>query len=201
MPWNKEIVSVVSAILSQVAQLPQTRTQSLFMCFGGERRLGVRLRRARGFMENSDWQITFAGDVQMLIETCRSLFFKVKALFWYFLLSILCDVYFFIINNKKVSKKYFYAFSGVLVVSPAWLAPGKPGIPGNAWTISMVLFIVYCVLKVGNSFLHIFSRFLSFTEILDTFDFSCLCFFVLLSGAPNENIVQNYLKHSIVKVF
>ena len=28
----------------------QTRTQSLFMCFGGERRLGVRLRRARGLM-------------------------------------------------------------------------------------------------------------------------------------------------------
>ena len=40
-------------------------------------------------------------------------------------------------------------------------------------------FIVNCGLKVGNSFLYIFSRFLSFTEILDTFDFLCLCFFSL----------------------
>ena len=30
--------------------ITQTRTQSLYMCFGGERRLGVRLRRARGLM-------------------------------------------------------------------------------------------------------------------------------------------------------
>ena len=43
---------------------------------------------------------------------------------------------------------------------------GKLRIPGKAWTISMVLFIVNCELKVGNSFLYIFSRFLSFTEIL-----------------------------------
>ena len=43
---------------------------------------------------------------------------------------------------------------------------GKLRIPGKAWTISMVLFIVNCGLKVGNSFLYIFSRFLSFTEIL-----------------------------------
>ena len=35
------------------AELCQTRTQSLFMCFGGERRLGVRLRRARGLMDLS----------------------------------------------------------------------------------------------------------------------------------------------------
>ena len=49
----------------------------------------------------------------------------------------------------------------------------------RAWTISMVLFIVNCGLKVGNSFLYIFSRFLSFTEILHTFDFLCLCFFSL----------------------
>ena len=48
-----------------------------------------------------------------------------------------------------------------------------------ACAISMVLFIVNCGLKVGNSFLYIFSRFLSFTEILDTFDFLCLCFFSL----------------------
>ena len=43
----------------------------------------------------------------------------------------------------------------------------------------MVLFVVNCGLKVGNSFRYIFSRFLSFTEILDTFDFLCLCFFSL----------------------
>ena len=77
----------------------------------------------------------------MLIETCRSFFLKITALFWYFFfLNILCDVYLFIINNKKVSKKYFYAFSGVLVVSPAWLVRGKLRTPGKAWAISMVLF-------------------------------------------------------------
>ena len=53
--------------------------------------------------------------------------------------------------------------------------------PAKAWAISMVLFIVNCGLKVGNSFLYIFSRFLSFTEILHTFDFLCLCFFYSLT--------------------
>ena len=75
------------------------------------------------------------------------------------MLNILCDVYLFTINNKKVSKKYFYAFSGVLVVSPAWLVRGKLRIPGKAWTISLVLFIVNYGLKVGNSFLYIFFSF------------------------------------------
>ena len=125
--------------------------------------------------ENSDWQISFARDVQVV-------FLKITALFWYFFFrNILCDVYLFIINNKKVSKKYFYAFSGVLVVSPAWLVRGKLRIPGKALAISMVLFIVNCGLKVGNSFLYIFSRFLSFTEILHTFDFLCLRFFYSLT--------------------
>ena len=58
---------------------------------------------------------------------------------------------------------------------------GKLRIPGKAWAISMVLFILNCGLKVGNSFLYIFSRFLSFTEILHTFDFLCLCFFYSLT--------------------
>ena len=57
----------------------------------------------------------------------------------------------------------------------------KLRIPGKAWTISMVLFIVNCGMKFGNSFLYIFSRFLSFTEILDTFNFLCLCFFYSLT--------------------
>ena len=35
----------------------QTRTQSLFMCFGGERRLGVRLRRAQGLMGRDEVKI------------------------------------------------------------------------------------------------------------------------------------------------
>ena len=35
----------------------QTRTQSLFMCFGGERRLGVRLRRAWGLMGRDEVKI------------------------------------------------------------------------------------------------------------------------------------------------
>ena len=34
-----------------------TRTQSLFMCFGGERRVGVRLRRARGLMGRDEGKI------------------------------------------------------------------------------------------------------------------------------------------------
>ena len=53
--------------------------------------------------------------------------------------------------------------------------------PAKACAISMVLFIVNCGLKVGNSFLYIFSRFLSFTEILHTFDFLCLRFFYSLT--------------------
>ena len=93
--------------------------------------------------------------------------------------ATLCRLKYLFIINKKVSKKYFYAFSGVLVVSPAWLVRGKLRTPGKAWTTSMVLFIVNCGLKVGNSFLYSFSRFLPFTEILDTFDFLCLCFFSL----------------------
>ena len=35
----------------------KTRTQSLFMCFGGERRVGVRLRRARGLMGRDEGKI------------------------------------------------------------------------------------------------------------------------------------------------
>ena len=35
----------------------QTRTRSLFMCFGGERRLGVRLRRALGLVGRDEGKI------------------------------------------------------------------------------------------------------------------------------------------------
>ena len=50
------------------------------------------------------------------------------------------------------SKKYFYAFCSVLVVSLAWYSLRK--IPGKAiLTISTVL-LVNCGLKVGNSFLY-----------------------------------------------
>ena len=35
----------------------QTRSQSLFMCFWGERKLGVRLRRARGVMGRDEGKI------------------------------------------------------------------------------------------------------------------------------------------------
>ena len=35
----------------------QTRSQSLFMCFWGERKLGVRLRRARGVMGRGEGKI------------------------------------------------------------------------------------------------------------------------------------------------
>ena len=111
----------------------QNRTQSLFMCFWGERRLGVRLRRARGLMGRDEGKI--ATSRFRSLETCKSswrragLFFKGNGIFW---LSILCDVYLFIINNKKVSKKYFYAFSGILVVSPVVLVRGKLRIPYTA---------------------------------------------------------------------
>ena len=50
------------------------------------------------------------------------------------------------------SKKYFYAFCGVLVVSLAWCSRGK--IHRKALlTISTVL-LGNCGLKVGNSFLY-----------------------------------------------
>ena len=154
--------------------------------FWDERRLGIRLRCAQGVMGRKEGKIA-TGRFRSL-ETCKcsqrcaGCFFKDDGTFLvFFFLNILCDVYLFIINNKKVSKKYFYAFSGVLVFSPAWLVRGKLRIPGKALAISMVLFIVNCGLKVGNSFLYIFSRFLSFTEILHTFDFLCLCFFYSLT--------------------
>ena len=35
----------------------KTRTQSLFMCFEGERRVGIRLRRARGLMGRDEGKI------------------------------------------------------------------------------------------------------------------------------------------------
>ena len=38
----------------------QTRTQSLFMCFGGERRLGVRLRHVQGLMGRDEGKIAIA---------------------------------------------------------------------------------------------------------------------------------------------
>ena len=66
-------------------------------------------------------------------------------------------VYFFLffLSIKKFSlwsKKYFYAFCSVLVVSLAWCSRRKN--PGKAMlTISTVL-LVNCGLKVGNSFLY-----------------------------------------------
>ena len=120
------------------------------MIFWDERRLGIRLRHARGLMGREEGKIA-TGSLR------AGPFFKDNGTFLvFFLLNILCDVYLFIIINKKVSKRYFYAFSGILVVSPAWLVRGKLRIPGKVWMISMVLFMVNCELKVGNSFLHIF---------------------------------------------
>ena len=116
----------------------KTRTQSQFMCFEGERRVGVRLRPARGLMGRDEGKISFARDVQV--------FFKGNSTFLVFFfcsISFVTSIY-LLLTIKKVSKKYFYAFSGVLVVSPAWLVRGKLRIPGKAWTISMVLFIVNC---------------------------------------------------------
>ena len=54
--------------------------------------------------ENSDWQISFARDVQVV-------FLKITALFWYFFfLNILCDVYFLLLIIKKLSKSIFMPF-------------------------------------------------------------------------------------------
>ena len=61
-----------------------------------------------------------------------------------------------LITIKKVSKKCFYAFSGVLVVSPAWLVRGKlakdcresmDDLDGSFYRE------LWCGLKVGNPFL------------------------------------------------
>ena len=87
----------------------------------------------------------------------RSFFFKVTALFLYFLCSKSFGRLFlsFFLSIKKFSlwsKKYFYAFCIVLVVSLAWCSRRKN--PGKAMlTISTVL-LVNCGLKVGNSFLY-----------------------------------------------
>ena len=78
--------------------------------FWDERRLGIRLRRARGVMGREEGKIA-TGRFRSL-ETCKcsqrraSRFFKDNGTFLvFFFLNILCDVYLFIINNKKVSKK------------------------------------------------------------------------------------------------
>ena len=70
-----------------------------------------------------------------------------------------------LLTIKKLAKSIFMPFVAFLiVVSPAWLVRGKLRIPRKAWAISMVLFIVNCGLKVGNSFLYIFYRFLSLLQ-------------------------------------
>ena len=80
-------------------------------------------------------------------------------------------------RNRGAERKSFNTAKGIVVNHK------HVSIPGNAWTISMVLFIVNCGLKVGNSFLHIFSRFLSFTEI----DFLCLYFFSFTCAWDNRS--------------
>ena len=65
----------------------------------------------------------------------------------------------------------------------------------------MVLFIVNCGLKVGNSFLYTFSRFLPFTEILDTFDFLCLCFFSLTDLFLCASETKNNNNNKEVSIF
>ena len=53
----------------------KTRTQSLFMCFGGERRVGVRLRRARGLMGRDEGKITtgrFRSNMAARVESTLS---------------------------------------------------------------------------------------------------------------------------------
>ena len=86
-------------------------------------------------------------------------FLKVMALFLYFWCSKSFErlfLYFFL-SIKKFSlwsKKYFYAFCGVLVVSLAWCARGK--IPLKAMLAILTVLLVNCGLKVGNCFLYFF---------------------------------------------
>ena len=113
--------------------------------------------------KNSDWQILCVRDVQVL-------FLKIMALFWYFFCSIsfVKSIYLLLSIKKSCLFWHFSHFAGMACAREA---------KDSRESISTVLFIVNCELKVGNSFLHTFSHFLSFTEILDTFDFFCLrCF-------------------------
>ena len=96
----------------------------------------------------------------------RSFFFKVTALFLYFLCSKSFGRLFlsFFLSIKKFSlwsKKYFYAFCSVLVVSLAWCSRRKN--PGKAMLTISTVVLVNCGLKVGNSFLF-FSLSLGFFE-------------------------------------
>ena len=62
----------------------------------------------------------------MFIETCRSFFFKGNGTFLVFFCSVSFETFIYLLLTIKTgSKKYFYAFSGVLVVSPAWLVRGS----------------------------------------------------------------------------
>ena len=103
-------------------------------------KIGVRLRRA--------------GTHGKGMKAGQVVFFS---LFLYFLCSKSFGRLFlsFFLSIKKFSlwsKKYFYAFCSVLVVSLAWCSRRKN--PGKAMlTISTVL-LVNCGLKVGNSFLY-----------------------------------------------
>ena len=84
---------------------------------------------------NSDWQISFGRDAQIVIEAYRSFFFfKVTALFWY---CFVCSIFFvtfiyLFLTIKKLAKSTFYPSSRVLVVS-AWHVPGKLRISEKAW--------------------------------------------------------------------
>lgn len=126
----------------------QTNTQSLFMCSCGKRRLGLGWG-ARGLMERDEGSRAgrfFKGNGTFLV------FFVLKIL-WAF-------ISLFFLSIKKFSlwsKKYFYAFCGVLVVSLAWCARGK--IPLKAMLAILTVLLVNCGLKVGNCFLYFFSFF------------------------------------------
>ena len=57
-------------LLKLRAIFSQTRTQSLFMCFRGERRLGVRLRRARshGKVRRNNALIYLSSSFQIVVS-------------------------------------------------------------------------------------------------------------------------------------
>ena len=96
--------------------IPDSRlVPSRYLCVWGERRFGVRLRRQRSHgkvrRKDSDWQISFVGDVQIVIEAFRSLFLKITALFCYFFCSISFVTFIYLLLTiKKLAKSIFIPF-------------------------------------------------------------------------------------------
>ena len=95
----------------------QIHIQSLLKCFLGREKIGdqveVRARsQGKGRKKIATGRFSFSRDVQMLIETCRSFFLKITALFWYFFfcsISFVTSIY-LLLTIKKSQQKVFLCF-------------------------------------------------------------------------------------------